>query len=85
MRNKKPIVKYYGWMGIHKSFTIPTGHKLIPASNLMMNGKPEIDYWGNPVEKRYWLVNLPKSEKKNVQLQMWHNAYGTLIYESDLK
>jgi hypothetical protein len=81
MITTKPIVKYYGWWHCSKPFTIPTGHKLIPASNLPEN---ELDYLGNPIGKRYWLLNIPKSERHNMELESWHRNYGILIYESDL-
>jgi hypothetical protein len=83
MKTSKSIVKHYGWGSYSKRFTIPRGHKIVCADNLPQN---EIDHCGKiiPIGKRYWLLNIPKSQMHNEDLKSWHRNYGILIYESDL-
>ena len=69
-KTKHAVEATWGWC--NKPFTIPKGSKVVPAINL-------------PDGSGYWLKNIPKAMRGNWEFKAWHETYGFLIEEEDVK
>ena len=75
MTTKHPITVYWGWLP--QKLILPSGTRLVPASNL-----PPGTVWEG---KRWWVKSLPRSLKASRDLRGWHRIYGLLIDQEHLR